>query len=317
MLFAAIAIVALLASSAAVRTIVRKVEATYPPPGQFATVGGCRYHYEVAGDGLPVVLLHGMGASLEDYHHGVFEALATEFRVIAIDRPGHGHSERPRGDAGAPVTQAGSVHEVVKKIGIDRALIVGHSWSGALALAYALEYPAATLGVVLVQGTLYPQTAVLSPMLRMLSTPAIGPLFAYTLMPFTGRGAIRRTLERAFHPQPVPPDYLRRAQAMWTRPRQALAIAVDARRRAETIAELAMRYGKISQPISLVIGAADRFIDPAGQSFRFAREIPASRVHVVPDAGHQIPQTRPHAVVEAVRALANDLKISWHACHAV
>ena len=97
---------------------------------------------------------------------------------------------------------------------------------------------------------------------------------------------------------------------MWTRPRQALAIAVDARRRAETIAELGTRYGEISVPVSVVVGEADSSIDPKEQSFRFAREFPHCRIHVIPGAGHQIPQTRPEAVAEAVRALAKDLKFS-------
>lgn len=286
---------------------VGRIERQHPPRGQFAMVNGCRLHYYAVGEGLPVVLLHGTGASLEDYA-GAFAELSSEFRVIAIDRPGHGHSHRPNGDIGTPLAQARLVHALLAELKIERAIIVGHSWSGALALAYALEFPAATAGVLLVQGTVYPQNAVASSSLRLLSRPILGPLFAHTIVPFAGRSGIKAMLERAFAPEPVPPVYLQRAQAMWTRPRQALAIAHDTRRRAETIAELGERYAEISVPIRLLVGAADTFIDPAGQLLRLARELPRARVEILPDAGHQIPHTRPQAVVEAVRAFASGIE---------
>lgn len=294
-------------AGAAVFYKVRRIEGQHPPRGEFVTVDGCRLHFYLAGEGLPVVLLHGTAASLEDYAD-VFAGLSSEFRVVAIDRPGHGHSERPKGDIGTPLAQAHVVHALLMELKIERAIIVGHSWSGALALAYALEFPAATAGVVLVEGTVYPQDAVASSSLRLLTKPVLGSLFAHMIVPFAGGGGIKGMLERAFAPEPVPPDYLQLALAMWTRPRQALAIAQDTRRRSETIEELSERYGEITVPLRLLVGAADTFIDPAGQLLRLARELPSARVEILPDAGHQIPQTRPQAVVEAVRALAREIE---------
>ncbi len=305
LLFLPLVLLALVGAAVAYR--VGRIERQYPLRGEFAMVDGCRLHYYAAGEGLPVVLLHGTGASLEDYA-GVFAELSSAFRVVAIDRPGHGQSERPQGDIGTPLAQARLVHALLEELKIGRAIMVGHSWSGALALAYALEYPAATAGVLLVQGTVYPQNAVVSSSLRLLSRPILGPLFAHTIVPFAGRSGIKAMLERAFAPEPVPPDYLQRAQAMWTRPRQALAIAQDTKRRAETIAGLSERYGELSVPIRLLVGAADTFIDPAGQLLRLARELPRAHAEILPDAGHQIPHTRPQAVIEAVRALAGEIE---------
>ncbi len=285
---------------------VKWIERRFPPEGEFAEVGGCRLRYWDRGAGTAVLLLHGTAGSLEDFAQ-VFHQLTAEFRVIALDRPGHGYSQRPAGDIGTPLAQARVAHEFVKQLGVERAIVVGHSWSGALALAYALEFPAATAGVVLVEGTIYPQE-VIGSSLGLLNTPVLGPLVVCTIMPFVGPRGIRRSLERAFHPDPVPPNYLARAQAMWTRPGQALALAEDTKRRAETIDELSQRYGQLTVPLSLVVGTADTFIDPEGQLLRLAREIPAARLHLVPGCGHQVPQTRPEAIVDAVRALAREIE---------
>lgn len=285
------------------RVIVNRA-AIYAPTGPFVSIDGCRYHYQSEGTGPAVVLLHGTGGSLADYDHRISDDLGKEFTVIAIDRPGHGHSERPAGDVGTPLAQARIVHQILHSLGVERAYLVGHSWSGALVLAYALEYPAETLGVGLVQGTVYRPSVLNGPFLGMLALPIIGPLLAQTIVPLAGRGQIGRSLERAFSPDPVPADYLARAEAMWTRPGQARAIALDAKGRDATIDSLSARYHELRLPIVLVVGGADRFIPPATQSSRFAREFPTAPVRTIPDAGHQIPQTRPEAVIAAVHQLA-------------
>lgn len=286
----------------------RRAEAKYPPSGEFVVVDGCRYHYKIAGTGMPVVLVHGTGASFQDYDYGVFEELAANFRVVAVDRPGHGYSQRRNGDIGTPMAQAGLVHEVVRQVGIPRAIIVGHSWSGALALSYALQFPADTAGVVVVQGTLYRDPEMMRPVLRLLSMRVVGPILAYSIMPFAGQSGIRQSVERAFYPDPVPTDYLDRALAMWTRPAQARAIAIDARRRFEVIDELSRQYSAVTCPVRGVVGARDELFDPSKQLLRLTREVPSVHLDVIADAGHEIPQTRPAAVVEAVGALAADLK---------
>src|SRR5664279_3641548 len=284
MVLALVLLVVLGALCVAVGVKARWAERRYPPGGEFATIDGCRMHYHIAGDGPAVVLIHGTAGSLEDYGSGIFQELAKDFRVVAIDRPGHGHSRRCGGDIGTPVAQARKVHELLCALGIGPAIIVGHSWSGALALAFALENPTATAGLVLVEGTFYPEN-IEGTVLWILNLPLGGPLFAWTIMPFIGPSGIRRSLARAFHPDPIPVGYLERAQAMWTRPNQALAIAVDARRRRETIGELSQRYLKLSTPVSFVVATDDIFVAPERQSLRLARQMPGARLHLVEGAG--------------------------------
>ena len=284
--------------------LVRRADAAYPPTGQFIQVDGVRYHYRMAGEGMPVVLLHGSGASFEDYGYGVFDGLTRDFKVIAIDRPGHGYSGRPKGDVGAPASQARIIRDVLHALAIDAAIVVGHSWSGALALAHAMQYPAHTSGLVLLQPTVYPQKKAPSMMIKALATPGLGFCLSYLMIPWAGRGAIRKTLQRAFAPDPIPSGYLERAQSMWTRPGQARALAVDHVRRAATIEALGEHYHELTLPVSLVAGAADSFIDPAGQVVRLSTMLADATIHTLGQAGHQIPQAHAEAVLHAIRELA-------------
>ena len=110
------------------------------------------------------------------------DRLAPRYRVILIDRPGHGWSDRPdlRGDA-SPARQAALVHEALERIGVTRAILVGHSWSGALVTAYALAYPDGVAGLVLLAPVTHPWPGGVGWYNPILTTPGIGTLFARTL----------------------------------------------------------------------------------------------------------------------------------------
>src|SRR5262245_41289210 len=136
-------IVAVLAVCFAVTLVaVRGIERAYPPAGRFVEVEGGRLHVLELGpaDAPPVVLLHGASGNLGDLRMAIGDRLAQRYRVILIDRPGHGWSDRPDGAADATaMRQAALVHQALEKIGVRKAIIVGHSWSGSLATAYALS----------------------------------------------------------------------------------------------------------------------------------------------------------------------------------
>jgi pimeloyl-ACP methyl ester carboxylesterase len=97
---------------------------------------------------------------MEDMRLALGEKLATSHRVILIDRPGHGWSSRPEGDAYAsPARQATLVAEALKHLGVRHAILVGHSWGGAFVTAYALAYPDRTAGLVLLSAVTHPWPA--------------------------------------------------------------------------------------------------------------------------------------------------------------
>src|SRR3954463_12011724 len=106
----------------------RDAEAATPPIGKFVEVDGVRLHYVERGDGDPLVMLHGMGAMVQDMlGSGLVDRAAERYRVIAFDRPGYGYSDRPRGQMWTPQAQAALIHAALAKLGVKRPLVLGHS----------------------------------------------------------------------------------------------------------------------------------------------------------------------------------------------
>ena len=131
----------------------RRVERQHPPLGRFVDVDGVRLHYLERGEGPPVVLLHGNVVTAEDWVlSGVLDRVAERHRVIAFDRPGYGYSERPQGSAWTAASQAELLLRAFAQLGIERPVVVGHSWGTNVALAIALADPAAVRGLVLLSG---------------------------------------------------------------------------------------------------------------------------------------------------------------------
>src|SRR3954469_19056736 len=113
------------------------IERRYPPTGRFIEVEDHRLHYRDAGPGgAPrgtIVLLHGASSNLVESMLGLGSHLARRYRVIAFDRPGHGWSERKGGlGAAEPARQAALMAQALRKLGVRKAVVVGHSWSGTI-----------------------------------------------------------------------------------------------------------------------------------------------------------------------------------------
>jgi alpha-beta hydrolase superfamily lysophospholipase len=123
-----------------------------PTPGvedHFVVVENLRVHYIATGTGRTVVMIHGNAGNVADFDFGTVALLSREYRVVAIDRPGHGSSGRPTQKAATIEYQAQLLHQTLTSLGISQPILVGHSWGAALALAYSLKYPGEVSGMVL------------------------------------------------------------------------------------------------------------------------------------------------------------------------
>jgi len=130
------------ASAAGVRRRSRRAERNQPPVGRLLDIDGVRLHVVEKGEGSQVVLIHGNVVSERDYEaSGLLDRLARNHRVIAIDRPGFGHSTRPRDRLWTPAAQAKLLHAALVQLGVKQAVVVGHSMGAMVALALALDYP--------------------------------------------------------------------------------------------------------------------------------------------------------------------------------
>src|SRR3981081_2801502 len=137
---AAAATVGALAISAMVnRHLAKNAENDNPPAGQFLEVNGVRLHYVERGSGTPLVLLHGNGSMIQDFESsGLIDLAAKNCRVIVFDRPGFGHSDRPRNVVWTPAAQAELINTALHRLGIPHAIVLGHSWGASVAVALAL-----------------------------------------------------------------------------------------------------------------------------------------------------------------------------------
>jgi pimeloyl-ACP methyl ester carboxylesterase len=278
--------------------------AEYPPLGRFVDAAGTRLHYLAQGSGRAVVLLHGNPGSL---HHflPVVDGLAGSFRAIAFDRPGHGYSEPARGEGGSPVVQARIVHAALEELDVSRPILVAESWSGSLALAYALEFPEEVAGIVTAAGTFRGDPGLIDPTYGLFLTPVAGPIVRWTVAPLLARKRVRARLARAFSPQPVDPAFARRSIRLFTRPQSLLAVARDAVTRARLVPELAARYPEVTAPLVMLVGAEDSYVNQAEQAYRLRAELLDAELVEVPGTGHFVLECHPELVVEAVERLAS------------
>ena len=162
---------ALAATALLNRHLAKKAEHDNPPAGQFLDVDGVRLHYVERGSGEPLVLLHGNGSMIQDFESsGLVDLAAKNYRVIIIDRPGFGHSSRPRNVIWTPDAQAQLIRRALDRLGVSQAIVLGHSWGASVAVALALKFPDFVRGLVLASGYYYPT---LRPDVVALSAPAI------------------------------------------------------------------------------------------------------------------------------------------------
>ena len=182
---AAATTVALLASVALLNQyLARKAERDNPPAGRFIEAKGVRLHYVERGRGDAVVMLHGNGSMIQDFESsGLADLVAENHRAVVIDRPGFGHSDRPRNVVWTPDAQAEVIGLALAQLGVSRAIILGHSWGASVAVALALRSPDLVRGLVLASGYYYPTFRPQLAALSVPSLPLIGDVLSQTLSP--------------------------------------------------------------------------------------------------------------------------------------
>jgi pimeloyl-ACP methyl ester carboxylesterase len=264
---------------------------------KFVTVDGTRLHFVIRGAGRPVVLIHGNPGSTQDWTR-VFGPVGTNHKIIAFDRPGHGRSERPKhGDATVEV-QARLLHDALKQLHVERPIVVGHSWGGALALVYAITYPKEVAGVVLVAPAVYESQDVV--LTNLPAVPVIGDAVNFVLTPLFGASIVRSELKKAFSPDPVPKNYLRSVLLEWTKPKKVKAYSLDESSLNDSLKKFSPRYPEITVPVSILTGDSDLIVSEKDNADRLHLALPKSHLIVLPRTGHQIPFTRPQAVVDEI-----------------
>src|ERR1700731_1916444 len=308
---AAAATVGALAISALVnRHLAKKAEHDNPPAGQFLEVNGVRLHYVERGSGEPLILLHGNGSMIEDFESsGLIDLAAKNYRVIVFDRPGFGHSDRPRNVVWTPDVQAELIKHALERLDVSNATVLGHSWGASVAVALALKNPDLVRGLVLASGYYYPTARPDVIAMGAPALPLIGDILSHSLSPLISRAIWPLMMAKIFGPRSVPKKFEAFPKEMALRPSQIRASAAESALMIPDAFRLRNHYADLKMPVVIIAGEQDRLIDIDTQSARLHSEISQSKFHRVPGNGHMIQQTATDQVMLAIREAASPSKL--------
>jgi pimeloyl-ACP methyl ester carboxylesterase len=279
----------------------KRAERANPPAGHFLTIDGVRLHYVERGRGEPLVLLHGNGSMIEDFAaSGLIDLAARHYRVIAFDRPGFGHSTRPRNVVWTPAAQANLIRKALGLLKVSRATILGHSWGASVAVALGLKHPHVVRALVLVSGYYYPTARGDVIALAGPAIPVIGDVLRYSISPSLGRLIWPRLMQKIFGPQKVPRKFEAFPKEMALRPSQIRASAAESALMIPDAVTLSSEYKKLTMPVVIIAGREDQLVDARRQSARLHRDVPRSRLLLVAGQGHMVHQTATADVLKAI-----------------
>ena len=282
------------------RFIASRVAHSYPQAqSKFVEVDGSRLHFVIKGHGQPIVLIHGNPGSCQDWGR-LYGPVSERYCAFAFDRPGHGHSERPNHRDITVEVQAEMLHSALKELGVERPILVGHSWGAALVLAFALEFPNELSGAVLLAPAAYEGDDGVSFLSKIPGWPIIGDVVNFIFTPLLSAWLVRSDLTKAFAPDSVPGNYMRHALTDWTRPKKVKWYSIDDALFNESIPKLTPRYSEIGVPVAIVTGDSDQIVPPDENAHRLSETLPDAELLILAKAGHQIQFTRPEAVMRAV-----------------
>jgi len=256
-----------------------------------------------AGDGRPVVLVHGLPGSAYDWRASIAALQQTGVRVIAYDRVGYGHSD-PR-PPGAPHTVEANAEELLELLAVmdlEDVTVVGWSYGGATAMVAAMQAPERITHLVLV-GTGGPDSAEATPseppgvMKFLYSDPVLA--WRSRVPPITD-GLIAVSSEQAFSGQPQPDWWIPGVQANFARPETVLTY----RGEMFSIEAGGFHAERIAIPTLLLHGDDDR-LAPLAISEYLATVIPQSELRVTPGGSHMLPVTHAEALARAIVAFGD------------
>jgi pimeloyl-ACP methyl ester carboxylesterase len=270
---------------------------------------GRRVVYRIAGQGPPVVLIHGMLNS-SSHWQGVAGRLADEHTVIAPDLIGHGDSTAPRGDYSLGA-HAASIRDLLATVGVQRATLVGHSLGGGVAMQFFYQFPQRVERLVLISsGGLGHEV---SPLLRTAALPGTAPLLSLTIHPRV-LGALSSAGAR-LRQRRMPAGVHLQAIARALRPLEnadarsaflhTLRSVIDVQ--GQRVSANDRLYLLEALPTLIVWGERDNTI-PLEHGRRAQQQIAGSMLRTIPDVAHFPHLENPDAVAELVREFIRDTR---------
>lgn len=293
------------------RRAINKIEARFPPRAEFIAIDGVRLHLRQTGPahGSAILVLHGAASNLEEPHLALGDTFSGE-RVLWLDRPGLGWSERPAGPW-SPEREAKLIARLLETLEVGPVTVSGHSWGGAIALRLAMDYPDRVDSVVLIAPALSAWIGDAAWFNAASFWPILGPLITHVIVPLIGEGQARSGAVSAFHPEELPDDYLEQsALPLLLRPSTWRANARDMMEVNHHLEVQEDRYEDTHQPTMIINARADTVLWAHRHGGMVSQRMPRATLQWVSGAGHNLHHHHPAIILEAVhkvREQARDL----------
>ena len=283
------------------------VEASFPPARQIVAETACGpvptavYDVGVPDEHPPVLLLHGLGAWSYTWRH-LIPGIAAKRRVVAVDLLGHGATDAPRRADYTPRGLLNHVEGALATLAIDRAVWVGNSLGGGLALLEAIERPRAVAGLILLAPAAYPQP--MPRYLGLLRWPGVPAALQF----LPAKHIVQATIGRAFYDAALlTPALLERyAAPLSGRRRRRAVLEAGARLWPEDLETIVSRVPDIEAQTLVVWGEEDR-VTPPPLADRYSEEIARSRIVMLSGCGHVPQEERPAEVLAALLPFLDSL----------
>lgn len=283
-----------------------EARATHPPLGSFVEIDGRQVHYVQSGAGPDLVLIHGASGNVRDWTFDFVDRVSDRYRVTVFDRPGLGYTDPDPAYAGSfdaraesPAEQAAVLSAAASRIGISAPVVVGHSYGGAVAMAWTLNHdPAAT---VILSGATEPWPGGLGPLYTLTGTSLGGAAVVPLISAFVPRGLVKQAIAAIFAPQGPPEGYEDYVGAGLTlRAASFRANAQQVKTLRPHVVEMSRRYPKIALPVEIVHGTADDVVPIGIHAERLVEQIPGAHLTRLEGVGHMPHHTHPKEVVAAI-----------------
>lgn len=276
-------------------------EEQFPPVGDFVTVNGTRVHYVTEGSGPDVVLIHGASGNLRDFTFSLVGKLSDRYRVTAFDRPGLGYTERVNPNGTSITEQANLLADAAAQLGIETPIVMGQSYGGAVALAWAVERPDAVSALVLTAAASNPWTTGLSTFYQVTSSQIGSATVVPAITAFTPTSVVDQAIDGVFAPQSAPEGYAEHIGAPLTLRR--VSMRANAMQRANLLDEieaLHTRYGEIDVPTEILHGDADTTVGLSIHSIPLSNQIEGANLTVLEGIGHMPHHSAEPDVIAAI-----------------
>lgn len=263
-------------------------------PGRIIDIAGYGVHIVERGSGpRALLLIHGFGAHTYSWRE-LMPRFERDYRIIAVDLKGFGYSERDAGAGLSATDQVAMLKALLDHLGIERAVVAGHSMGGGIAQRFAATYPQMVAALILIASVAGDEREGIRTLPAFIMRP---------LMPVLGALTASRLLAACYEDRAFLTPEIREAYLGPTRIRGSMDGLLAMLR--DTASDPPIDTSRIDMPVLVLVGEHDRVV-PRSASQRIRERIPQARVVVIERAGHNLIEERPDDCAEAIRAFLRE-----------